>query len=156
MIGWVTLSNYFTCHMFSSVLTAVHHEFIVHSECAAPASRTPSLGSSPGPEIALSRGCIEALEVLQANALSPETNRNIHNPVGRDSRTLADPSANKVLMINMKYYHMLTFLRDLNNPREIDAPAGVKPVHWRLLTNRVADTLEQVGLVHGGGMARSI
>jgi hypothetical protein len=104
----------------------------------------------------LGRGCIEALEVLQANALSPETNRNSHKPVGLDSRTLADPSANKVLMINMKYYHMLTFLRGLNNPREIDAPAGVKPVDWRLLTNRVADLLEQVGLVHVGGIACSL
>lgn len=27
--------------------------------------------------------------------------------------------------------------------REVDAPAGVKPVEWRLLTNRVANTLEQ-------------
>lgn len=27
--------------------------------------------------------------------------------------------------------------------REIDAPAGVKPVEWRLLTNRAATTLEQ-------------
>ena len=27
--------------------------------------------------------------------------------------------------------------------REVDAPAGVKPVEWRLLTNRAANTLEQ-------------
>ena len=27
--------------------------------------------------------------------------------------------------------------------REVDAPAGVKPVEWRLLTNRPANTLEQ-------------
>jgi hypothetical protein len=27
--------------------------------------------------------------------------------------------------------------------REVDAPAGVKPVEWRLLSNRVASTLEQ-------------
>ena len=25
----------------------------------------------------------------------------------------------------------------------VDAPAGVKPVEWRLLTNRAANTLEQ-------------
>lgn len=27
--------------------------------------------------------------------------------------------------------------------REVDAPAGMKPVEWRLLTNRAAATLEQ-------------
>lgn len=34
--------------------------------------------------------------------------------------------------------------REKQKAREVGAPAGVKPVEWRLLTNRAASTLEQV------------
>lgn len=38
--------------------------------------------------------------------------------------------------------------------REVDAPAGVKPVEWRLLTNRSAETLEAVVELIDGYRAR--